>query len=429
MINSKNNFKIFLISGIFILISLLNFNCTKTDENFGYNIIPDADKVELLYTDTTTISASTYSGDTLISSAVTVMLLGAYNDQFCKKAKASFAVQFAPEISYRFLTVDIADSVVLSLPLRFDSVSNNSYGDLTKPQTVNVYRLSSGISYRNTYYSHQNPQNIHDGELLGTIQYIPSKTDTIRITLKSSIADEFINSDDSVYTKPEIFQNFFQGVYVETLSPDSEEAIVKIDRNAGLKLEVFYHKESTTTPISAKFVANNEECAAFNLFEHDFSTADFYADLNTDGTKQEYTYIQEMKGLRAKIMFPFLNEWKRSGRYVIKRAELILETADSEFTNETDYPAIQKLLLTGIKDDGSYYLLPEYNMGSSYAGVTYNKDTKQYRFDIAAYLTSILNGSVPNNGVFIFSTAGKVSVNRSIIKTDKIRLAVTYVDL
>ncbi len=428
----KNIMKFISISSLFVVIFFVSilFSCNKKDENFGYNILPDSDKIKLLFSDTTTVKASTYKMDSLISSSVSVMLLGNYADKLCGKTSASFALQFAPEKEFRFLTVDIPDSVVLNLPFRIDSLSNNYYGDISVSQKINVYRLTEKLSYVNNYYSHKNPSDLHSGELLGSVTYRPYYSiDTLRITLKSELAKTFIEQEDTVFSSPEKFFEIFEGVYIEAESSEEDKSIVKFDRNADMRIDVFYHKESTTVPVRAKFPANVEKCAAFNMFSHQYEGTDLYDNIGDDTKETELVYIQETGGLRTKIQFPNIKEWGKDEKIVIKRAELIVETAEDKISEESNFPAVNKLLLTGIADDGGYYLLPEYNNGSIYSGVNYDSETKKYRFDIAEYLTTVISGEIPNNGIYIFSSAGKINFNRSVIQVNKIKLAITYVKI
>ena len=411
---------------------MLIFSCQR-DTNLGYDILPEGDLINLNITDTFSIKVHTLITDTVITSGVSELLLGEYNDPIFGNSKASFVVQFFNPQFINFKDTDIVDSVILTLS--YNQGDNNIYGNQTKEQTIEVYQITNlDLDNSINYYGNDDP-NKYMGELIGdTVGFKPLPEDTtVHIKLNNSFGEFFIHADESNYLSGQAFHNFFKGLYIKSESVDNNGAIVKYDLNDSLLVSIYFHKEDPdNTALIYKISANNISNVRFNLFEHDYSSANFAGTIDDESLPQDtVAYIQSAGGLFARIKIPNLKNLNNSEKIVINRAELIVNTAPSNITYENNYPAINTTLITAYISDYSSILIPDYIMHSNYTGENYTEGT--YRFDIAAYIQDILNGKTENNGINLYPASGGNNISRTVITTGKnsnpVKLVITYTKL
>jgi len=422
----KNKIYIALIS-----ISMLIFSCQR-DTDLGYNILPAGDLVNLNITDTVSIEVHTLTTDSVVTSGVNELLLGEYKDPIFGYSKASFAIQFFNPQFINFKDSDNVDSVILKLS--YNQNDNNTYGDLSKDQIIEVYKITD-IDLDNSinYYGNDDP-NKYMGELVGdTVGFRPSPEDTtLHIKLNNSFGDFFLDADESNYTSGQAFKNFFKGLYIKSESTDDDGAIVKYDINDSLLVSIYFHKTGDTAKYTYQISANNISNVRFNLFEHDYTSANFTGTFDDESLPQDsVAYIQSGGGLYTRIKFPYLKNLGNSEKIVINRAELIVNSAPSNISYETDFPAINKTLITGYVSETSSILIPDYITQSSYAGEIYTDES--YRFDIAAYIQNIFDGTTENKGINLFPASDGSNFSRTVITTgnnsNPMKLIITYTKL
>jgi len=421
--------KLFYIA--LISIGLLIFSCQK-NTNLGYNVLPEGDKVNLNISDTLTINVHTVTTDSVITSGVSELLLGDCEDPIFGYSKASFVIQFSMAGFINFKDTDVVDSVILTLP--YNQNDNNYYGDLTKEQTVKVYKINVDLDNTINYYGNDDP-NKYTGELVGdTIGFRPSPTDSLfNIKLNNTFGDFFIQADESNYTNGQAFHNFFKGLYITSESTDNNSAVVKYNHSGALLLSVYFHKnDDPDKTYTYQVTANNISNVRFNLFEHDYTSANFAGPFDDESLPQDsVAYLQSGGGLYTRIKIPYLKNLQNSEKIVINRAELIVNTAPATISHETDFAAINKTLITGYISDNSSILIPDYIHQSTYAGEVYTDGT--YRFDIAAYIQDILDGKTENNGINLYPAEDGNNIYRSVITTgnnsNPMKLVITYTKL
>ena len=107
---------------------------------------------------------------------------------------------------------------------------------------------------------------------------------------------------------------------------------------------------------------------------------------------------------------------------------MIINSAPTNISYETDFPAINKTLITGYVSETSSILIPDYITQSAYAGEIYTDGT--YRYDIAAYIQNILDGTTENNGINLFPASDGNNFSRTVITTgnnsNPMKLVITY---
>ena len=422
----KNKIYIALIS-----ISMLIFSCQR-DTDLGYNILPAEDLITHNITDTVSIEVHTLTTDSVITSGVNELLLGEYKDPIFGYSKASFAVEFFNPQLINFKDTDIVDSVILTLSYNQDD--DNTYGDLSKDQTIEVYKITDIYLNNSINYYGNNDPNKYMGELVGdTVGFRPSPEDTIlHIKLNNSFGDFFLDADESNYISGQAFKNYFRGLYIKSESPDDDGAIIKYDINDSLLVSIYFHKTGDTANYTYQISANNITNVRFNLFEHDYTSANFTGTFDDESLPQDsVAYMQSGGGLYTRIKFPYLENLENSEKIVINRAELIVNSVPTNISYETDFPAINKTLITGYVSETSSILIPDYITQSAYAGEIYTDGA--YRYDIAAYIQNILDGTTENNGINLLPVSDGSNFSRTVITTgnnsNPMKLVITYTEV
>lgn len=402
---------------------MLIFSC-ETDTNLGYNILPKDDILDLSIIDTTSVNVYTLLMDSIATNGASTLLLGEYIDPIFGYSKASFVCEYGLVEFPDFTEYHTIDSAVLYLVK--DTI--DYYGNLNNGQNINVYKLENSL-YDTSYFANHNPEDFLVGEVIGQQIYTPNIKDTaVAIRLNDDFANSFSILDHS--TNNEAFKDFFKGVYITSETFENDGAILKFMINSKSLIKVYSHHNADNTNIYIfNATANLTTNIKFNLFEHDYSSTEFYNSIGDETLSQDsVAYIQAMGGLRTKILFPSLEKLKDLENVVINRAELVINTAPFN----TDFPAIDRMLLKAYCPEDEEYLLPGYHiLENIYLGVPY--DDGSYKFDLNIYVQDILNGNVENNGLILFAGSGNSSMKRSIITTgshsSRMKLVISYTKL
>ena len=409
-----------------ISISVLIFSCeTKTD--IGYDILPDDDILDLNVIDSTSIEVYTLLMDSIATDNVNTLLLGEYIDPIFGYTKTSFVCQYGLAEYPEYTSDYTIDKVVLTLTL--DTISEH-YGNSAGVQDITVYRLETVLDEDTTYFGNHDPSEFMTGTIIAEQEVsLDTVFNSIDITFNQTFADEFSTVPDSVSSDDD-FKNFLKGIYVNSEVQGNDGSIIKVDLRSESVITVYSSDgEARDTFIISGNLSSN---VRFNMFEHDYSMTTFYDQIGDEtGEQDSVAYVQAMGGLRTKIKFPFIEDLKELGDIAIYRAELVINTESSSITDETNFPVIDNMLLTGYDPENEYYLLPTYASANGYVGVSINENS--YSFDIAGYIRDILDGNIENHGLLLFAYSGSTNFERTVITTgnhsDRMKLYITYAKL
>ncbi len=424
--------KVFLILLVSISISI-----TSCDESsvVGLDVQPANDLLGVDYQDTTTLITKTVSVDSLRTDETLIItadaLLGIYQDPVFGKATASLYTQLRlPTNNPVFGASPLIDSVVLSLV--YDPAY---YGKKQRvEQKVNVYQVLEDIKGENSYYSN-NTLTVNALDLANNYGFIPepSKSVTIlnellkpqlRIPLDTSFGQTILSSQTTAnLASNTAFQSFLKGLYITTkdspiLIPGEGNILHFKMADAQTKVTLYYHN---ATDDSLKYDLGLGSVARFSHFTHDYVPgidANLDAQLSTSPpppAQNEVVFIQSMAGVKTTIELPYLMNWVNAGDIAINKAELVIKVDPTSTYMLDTFAAPVKLVLFGINDDGSNYVLPDANEGDNYFGGTYNSTTHEYRFNIARYIQQVLTGKRKNNGLHLLAGSGAINANRVVI--------------
>jgi hypothetical protein len=435
---------------IFLFIAVFTFSCNKNEE-IGSNIQPSENLLGVVFQNNIPIIAHTAIEDSIRTDETILNMIGSYYDPFFGITTAGMYTQFrltSSNIDTAF-TNSVCDSIILSL-----AYNGGFYGDTTTNLTLNIFEISDDFYIDQNYYSNKRLGTFKNN--LANINFVPNLRDSVkvdgtmsipqlRIKLKKSFGEKFINASSGDLVDNTSFLKFFKGLYITTNKVSSNGSILYFNTTSSVsKLTLYYHKISDTLSRKYNFVIN-ENCARFNSFDHYnyYSAVDTLKNqikkINPDTTLgKNKLYLQAMAGTKIRLKFPkaldsSYFENTPINKIAINKAELIIDVDPTTIDDKLAPPSILSLVV--INNDGTYSFLPDVAYGEAYFGGSYNSTTHEYRFNISKYFqNSLLNGSFDDKGLFIVVSGAAVKGNRAVIlgpsSTDgNMRLEIIYTKL
>ena len=432
--------------GLALMIGMLAFaSCKKSPETIGNNLVSDDNYIAIYHTDTTEIVCHSYL-DSAATSNATNALLGAMRDPVFGISEAGFYTQFRPSVAGQsFGNSPVVDSLVLQLCLI------DYYGDTTVLQTAHAYELTDSLSFETTYYNHSTVATGSVDHANG-YQFRPHPrtkvhqigTDTlaqpiIRIPLSQELGNYLVNLDTTAYSRPDLFKQYFKGLYV-TCSPanlDGAISSINLTNNTYTLLQLYYHNAATPNKHKRYDFYVTSSDSYFNHVDHDYTqgSSEFMSQLLDDQTElgQSILYLQAMGGVKAKVYFPNICHWAdtlEGCRLVVNEAKLVLPA--SLTLTDSVYKAPSNLILLGFNSDSTTYLLPDYYEGSTFFDGAYNSSKHSVSFRITEYLQSMIMNKKDNLGLSLGINGAAYNATRYVINgpdattEEKMRLEVTY---
>ncbi|MFH2094095.1 MAG: DUF4270 family protein [Bacteroidota bacterium] len=422
-------------AAIFALLFFTVFvGCRKDPSDIGLDLIPESERMNVVFCDTSAVIAYTVSEDSLNTNNNSASLVGSYNDPVFGRTYASFLAHLrlsSNNVNFHRSTSTVADSLILYINVA------GYFGDGNSKQIIRVYRMNNAISTDSIYYSDINPRNYYDGSgLIGTDVLAPENDTMIKINC-SGLMQEFMNADTLNFIDNDAFLEYFKGIVVTTYDPYNEpggtnSCILYCDLlSSSTKMIMYFHD---TVSYSFPFIINDNS-ERINAFEHDYSSVIFRNNIDNFALEDSVIYLQGMGGVKGKIVFPGITGWRSMANIVIHKAELLINIE----TNESSaglYDVPGRLTLRAINDDGTTSLLlddPANNQYGNYFGGYYDDDEMYYKINITRYFQNLLGGKYSDNGLYLFPYDKRITANRVVVTsgshTKRMKLMVTYTKL
>ncbi len=454
----RKEHKTFYKFGFGFALMLITFmSCTDDPGKIGLALLPTDDLVIIGTTTNTNIQSYTATDVIQRTDEASYSLLGTFNDPVFGKTITDFACQYRVSSFPAFLKNAKIDSLMLYLAYK------EIYGDTLTVQNIKIYELAQDIPFDDKFYQNTDLKAMSYGEVLAEKSYIPkfrldsltnkygstkkipkdTVSQVIAIRMSETLVNKLVSADSIIYTKNELFLNYFKGIYIEANDQSQEGTLMKILGSGTAmypEMVMYYHKDKDTTDYTFTY-RNNTNASRINRFVHNYSTTAFAANLDKEVTQDSLIYVQTTGGLRSKILIPDLGIWSKlipelandadTAYLAINKAELIFKL-DTMFSEPRDYRPSEQLVLSAIDADGKTYLPADHSFSPAYYGGTYNLIDRTYRFNIAQHVQDVMNKKEgkENNG-FYLETAYKNSTSRRVVlkgPTSKtgVRLEITY---
>jgi hypothetical protein len=436
----------------FFFISLTALFASACNESsvVGLDVQPAGDLLNVGWTDSTTLRTATVKEDSLHTDGSIIIgadaLLGTYLDPVFGKTTASiYTLLRLPANNPNFGISPACDSVVLSLTYAPDYYGKKD----RKTQRVSVYQLMNILSFSTSYYSNNSVSYNSGTDLANAHSFVPRPIDKVvvtgdtlkphlRIPLDQSFGQTILANPGSLSSNT-AFQDFIKGLYItsDVATPATGDGNIMHFKlgDAQSKLTIYYHN---STSDSLKYDISLSSVPRFSAFEHyNYSGAYSYLSSQLSSASTDTTlFVQSLAGTKAKIDFPFLLHMNDSGKLAINKAELVIkvDTTNPLFQLDT-FAAPAKLVLFGITAANANYAIPDaYEANESFGGA-YNATRKEYTFNIDRYVQQVLNGTLPNAGLYLVASGGAVNANRVVLGSgssrgyQRMKLNLTYTKL
>lgn len=422
----KNLYKTLIISVLVILYT----SCSKTTESIGNGLLSENDHIGAFYTDTLHLNCHSERIDSLYTKGMNSILLGSMLDPVMGLTNANLFTQLhISSTNHHFGDNPIIDSVVLQLAY------SGYYGDTTAMQTVHVYELAEtmidsldyyqfsdfmtqGADLANSYQFHPHPRTVN--QIVGNDTLSQA---VLRIPLDNSIGEQLATADSSIFSTPDAFKDYFQGLKISFDNVSLGGAICYFDpkNNTTTQLQVYYRENPNANPMRYDFYITSDD-VYFNQYLHDYTqgTTDFTQQVMEGDTSlgQTKLYLQSMGGIRCFITFPDLINWADAlqderTHLIINEAKLIFPAAET--SDSTLLPPPPSMALVSLKPTGGTALLPDYMEGSNYYGGTYSNTKKNVSFRISEYLQEVILGNTSSLGLYLTITGASYNAQRWVI--------------
>jgi hypothetical protein len=406
-----------------LLISLFILNGCKNTDTIGLGVV-NSNQVNGNLVDTSTIVVNTIAEDTVLTSGLSLTPLAYMTDAVFGTTEANLVMDLnlPGAAAYTLPTGTITvDSALLVLPY----APGNFYGDsISSRYKANVYQLNERLINGKSYYSTK-LWDVNRNTLLGTKSFVSRTSDSISIItpipskpdslvkvgpqLRIPIATSFIN--DILYNAPAdqrgsnlIFKNNVKGLYVTLDKNQPGVGGSFMFTMAGAASVQIYYKNVNGTVIDTGVLTLPSNLSAAEI-KHTH-TATINTELNNTTTGSKTFYLQGLGGLRSKINFPFLKNFKKTigADVVINRAELIVSPSPG---SAIPFAPLPRLALyqydlakqrTYIQDASPS---DPRSFGTVPAGGYYNIQQQQYHFLLTAYVQDLMDGKTTDYGAFI----------------------------
>jgi len=417
-------------------------SCSKPAGTIGINIQPDASKLKLKYSDTTTIYAYSKPIEKVRSDNLGWNAIGSLRDPVFGLTNVGFYTQFLlSSTGQEFGEERVLDSLVLQL--KYYGI----YADTNTVLVAHVYELKERIYHDSVYYSNLTVP-VYESDY-GNISFVARPNDSVvvgedtiapvlRLNLSNinpGLGEKLLAADTSDMEDNETFWNYFQGLYVIAEPAQSSGCVVQFDLSSSMSRLILYYHNSDASDLIFNYPISTS-VARVSRYEHDYSVADeeFKQQvINNDtalGTNK--FYVQGFGGVNAFIKLPFITKWRKLGNIAINEAKLEL----NGYETEPLWGAPNQLSLYKVNENGDNTNLTDINEGDSYFGGYYHQSTNSYTFRITRYIQSLINDTTMKSyGLSLYVTSPWVTPNRFIFNGQQadssaiIKLKIVYTDL
>jgi hypothetical protein len=453
--------------------SLILLSCSKST-SIGSELQPQ--NLGVVFTDTSTIVASTIFVDTVATTNRELLLAGEYTDPHLGRVKASAFFNVQPlNTSFSFGTNPQFISATFALPINF------SYGDTTQTQTLSVHKLLEPINPRKVYRNKDMLAYEATPVASATFKGSDAVFGRIEIPLTDEFRNEIVglaNATASTGLTQSDLDRFVRGF---AIVPQGGEAIwgFRVTGQIPAAIEIRFRNELGSeqtyrivvrNAVSADDVSGERyNSQRFNHVEVDRTSTplqNLTQDYQTipSAQTQEQTFIQESLGIFTKITFPYLGEFVKNQTIAVNRADLVVFPVQNTFSPFFKLP--RRLELQALGEDGrlrKYFLrfndpnLSNTTIQDTLAvrvqsegnnpfafnnplSVPFSTLSNSYNLEITSYIQYCLNNlnpryqgvnKIPNNGLLIASNLSNSAIYRMVLGSHKhprqaMRLRVFY---
>lgn len=407
--------------GALLAFTAVFYGCQKEDQSLGSDLLPGIKLIETRnFKDSTSITAYTYTDDSIRVEKPRYSLLGSFNDPVFGYTNAAFSAQFRLPYYPKYEKDAVLDSLILQMSYKY------VYGDTITSQTVQVRELNESLDYDAIYYSTYKIRDHAYPEILGSNSFVPkfrhTSTDTteqiIRVRMSPSLGNRLLKMDSLNMVSNSVFLNYFKGLLIETAPLSRKGALLKIDGTSSV-LVLHYHTAAHDTLGFAYRLSGNS--ANVSGYIHDYSSTAFYSNLNKQTGEDSLVYLQPTGGTKVLVTIPSLSKWKDSTNYIINRASLSVRI-DPVLSDIKRYEIPPQIYLKyiGITPKDTLHekeIFPaDADLSATYYGGYYNSTTESYDFNITQHFQKVVQGLKNGDKLYLVAAQRNTSPSRVVLK-------------
>ncbi len=395
--------------------------------------------IETYYTDTVKLAQTTVWQDSSYTSGTEGVVLGRYDDPV-----------FGNIAAKGFFLVNLPQSSVTANTYKFDAVTDNLvfdsvavmlkynsfvYGDTTSTLKLSVSRLVDPVNplkrYIGTEFLPYEPISL-GSKTFGIRDFKNLKGDTarfIRIRLDTDFGKtiwDLANKEQGLDVDK--FTTFLKGLAVV---PEAESKMCAsfILSNATAifsDLRLYCHEKDKTVSRNIQFPLSRARFSGISVnrsgkpLDKVYTKGKQYAPTGNNNQ----TFVQAGVGLTTRLEFPGLDRLKNLGKIAINRAEIVVVPDSTTFSDFYPVPPFLQLSETQLTPNLQIY---RNNLGQSFVATNaaYNRNTKQYVFNITEYLQSRLLGKKLSNS-FIINAPTNDNLSRVVLNAKNTKIKINY---
>ena len=417
--------KTYPVVAITMAVLILTAIGCHNDEGMGSELMPVSDHANIVI-DTIEVKAYTELEKPVRSSNTTYMLLGMVNDPIFGVTNTEFACKFSNSSYGKYSSEgeDVCDSLILTVGV--DTTAAFVFGDTLSDVTVDVYRLTEPLVDTVDYFNNYEIDGKYDTRRIATATFKPKDIDSM-ITFKFDKENEQSLKDfgDMVIksTIDTTFDKNICGLYFKATAGNS---IVKFYRSSQNTQFVLYHHilNKDTVSSSVTYSVQSTDCS-INLSSHDYSQTPLASVTDkASGAQDDYLYLQAMTGTRIRIDITGVEKIKRGTYFSLRGAYLVAPLADSAYSKQKDYPAIDYVVCAGIdraSEQDTVFSEFSLNMSGSVSVNILARDVTNncYRLNMTGRVADLLElsgkGEEPTYDIYLYPNARTTDFNRSVI--------------
>jgi hypothetical protein len=427
-------FKFYALA-LLVLAGFFIDSCEKGPTTIGNKLLPGSDFVDIKSIDTLSVFSYTVFDDSTRTDNPATSFLGKVYDPYFGTTTTSFVSQIRLASKWDGLPF-VLDSVKMYLGL-----SNVKKGVPDAVHTLKLSEISDQIYSDQAYYS-TTPVELTGFEV-SDLEIPALKADTINtihFNLPNSFGEYILRDTAMLFysnTKPD-FRSYFKGLLFQ-MDPGPAPLFLTLSvappSTAGYynnTIELFGHNPLDTTGTLKDYFfildATNKN-AAFNIYNHDFSTALAGKKINhiNDGVRDTLTYQQSFNGVYTRMLLPGLEALKNDPAFkgnAINKARLTIPVFfDGNQFTPSKVPSI--LFLRYTTKSGPKSIVPDYTLSAAFYDGKLDSVNMVYNFNIPTFVQKYLNDATGDIKPELEITQGTSTTN-VILKANKSKTPVKF---
>lgn len=421
-LKNSRNFTYKMRNVAIMLLSAFFFSC-EDPINIAVDTPSTGGQFSTTFTDTLTVTRATVMIDSIVTSEQTGAVVGHYKDPVFGAVSATIFTEItlpfdATNSTYYPFAITTADSLTAVYDSMYVYLVHNgfSYGDSTKPVTLNLHRLTQDF-VKNKKYLNDEALTYNQTPLASQVL---TYKDFKRATVSTTDSLIKFKIPDAVGREIFALANKAEGRDIDKFTAAVKGFAFTVNQNAetvyGLSLTggtsfplVYYHAPGDTAAkgLYLSFLGSRFSNIKGNRQGTVLQDLKQFQSIPSQATGNK-TYIETGVGITTKMTFPTLANLLKNGssNVAINKAELILEPDLDQMTGNF-FPPIQIALVEIGKDNRlkktnniEDFVALDVSTGTQYVS-DYSTTNNSYKFNFTSYIQELLNNRKTTDGIAI----------------------------